>query len=51
MFINVGNTFINLCLMLTNWLTTNFIGAMYMFFVVCIFFHVIYTLGGHNRNN
>lgn len=51
MFVTVGDTFLDICIMFVSWLTTNFIGGMYMFFVVCIFFHVIYTLGGHNRNN
>lgn len=49
MFVTVGSAFINLCGVVTAWLTTNFIGGMYMFFVLMIFFSVIFTLGGKNK--
>lgn len=49
MFVTVGSSFINLCGTVTAWLATNFIGGMYMFFILMIFFNVIFTLGGKNR--
>lgn len=49
MFVTVGNAFINLCGIVTAWLTTNFIGGMYMFFILLIFFSVLLTVGGNNK--
>jgi len=49
MFVVVGNAFISLCGSVTAWLSTNFIGGMYMFFILMIFFSVVITLGGNNK--
>lgn len=49
MYYTVGAQFINLCSLVVTWLTSNFIGAAYMFFILMIFFTVIFTLGGKNR--
>lgn len=31
------------------WLSTNIFGALYMFYIVLMFFTVIFTLGGKNK--
>lgn len=49
MFVTVGSSFINLVGVVTAWLTTNFIGGMYMFFILMLFFSVIFHLGGKNK--
>lgn len=49
MFFTVGTSFISLCGLVTTWLTTNFLGGMYMFFILMLFFTVIFTLGGKNK--
>ena len=45
----VGSSLISNFAHITAWLTSNFIGTMYMFFVLMIFFYVILTLGGKNK--
>lgn len=49
MFILVGNKFISLVGLVTGWLTGNFIGGLYMFFILFLFFRVCITLGGKNK--
>lgn len=49
MFVTVGSAFVGWCGLVTTWLASNFIGGMYMFFILMIFFTVIFTLGGKNK--
>lgn len=49
MMIQVGNMIINICSSFFAWLTTNQIGAMFMFLIMLALFEVFYTLGGKNK--
>lgn len=45
----VGSGLISLSTQVITWLLTNFIGTMYLFFILMILFSVVFYLGGHNR--
>lgn len=47
--IEVGGLILNIWISFFSWLSTNAIGALYMWFIVLFFFSVIFTLGGKNR--
>ena len=49
MFTTVGPNFIAMCILVIEWLLSNFLGSAYMFMVLMVFFAVIFTLGGKNQ--
>jgi len=49
MFLTVGNSLITYIGMITTWLSTNFIGGMYMFLLAFVVFYIILSLGGKKK--
>lgn len=47
--LQVGNMLLNIFSSFFAWLTTNPIGALFMFLIVLSLFEVFYTLGGKNK--
>lgn len=47
--VQVGNMILNIWSSFFAWLTTNQIGALFMFLIVLALFKVFYTLGGKNK--
>lgn len=47
--LQVGNMILHIWRSFFSWLTTNPIGALFMFLVVLGLFKVFYTLGGKNK--
>lgn len=49
MYSTVGSSFINLVLLVIDWLTKSFIGSAYMFMILMLFFAIVFSLGGKNQ--